>query len=141
MRDPRDDDVGTERYFKATAATNTVDRTDDRLVEILQLLDATKSADTVVTVDFLATGRGLEIPARRKEFLAAASDDCDAQVRIVAVVREYFAEPDTGRTIDRIGFWPVDHDFQYAALNPYFYVFCTHDVLPIKFPGAATIHG
>ena len=80
------DDVGGKRPFEAAADGHAVDRGDDRLVEIGQLLRCRRSRRPVVLVRRLAGGRRLQVPAGAEELLAAAGDDGDAQLRIVAEV-------------------------------------------------------
>ena len=83
----RQDHIGGKRPFEAAAHGHAVDRGDDGLVQIGQLLDAAEAARTVILVRRLAGRRGLQIPAGAEEFLAAAGDDGHAQLRIVAEFR------------------------------------------------------
>ena len=136
----RDDDVGTECDLEAAAAADAVDCRDHRLVEILQFLHAAEAADAVVTVDFLAAGRGLQVPTGGKEPLAAAADQRHAQVRVVAEVGKYFAHAAAGRAVDCIGFRPVDDDLEHHAVDAGLDIFCAH-LYSLSCPAGAAVRG
>ena len=110
-----DDDVGRDHDLEAAAEGEAVDRGDHRLVEAGQFLQAAEAADAIVGIGRLAVGGRLEIPARAEEFLARAGEDGDAQVRIVAELRESLAHDAARRRVDGIGLGPVDGDFEDGA--------------------------
>lgn len=49
-----EDQVGRQRDLKTAAATDAVDRTNDRLVEVAQFLQSAEAADAVISVDRIA---------------------------------------------------------------------------------------
>ncbi|MCY1240815.1 hypothetical protein D9M72_536810 [compost metagenome] len=72
------DQIGRQRDFETATAADAVDRRNDRLVEVAQLLHAAETADAVVAVDCVAIGGRLEVPSRTEEFFTGAGDDRDA---------------------------------------------------------------
>ena len=94
------------------------ERRDHRLVEVGQLLQAAEAADAVVAVRPLgAFCRGLEVPAGAEELLAAAGDDRDPQLGIVAETGEGPAQCPAGGAVDGVGLGPVEHDLQDAVTS------------------------
>jgi len=85
-------DVSAQRQFQPAAAADPVDGGDDGLVQPAQFLQAAEAADTIVAVDRITPGGGLQVPAGAKELLARSGDDGDAQIRVVAEVSEDLAQ-------------------------------------------------
>ena len=110
------DHIGGERPFEAAAHRHAVDRGDDGLVEIGQLLDAAEAARPVILIRPLASRRGLQIPAGAEELLAAAGDDGDPQLRVVAEFHEGLAHDPAGGGVDGIGLGTVEHHLEDGAV-------------------------
>src|SRR6202011_815783 len=98
-----DDDVGAQNDFESAPAGDAVDGADDGLVEITRIVESAKSSDSPVGIGLLAAGGRLEVPAGRKEFLAAAGDDRNAKLGVIAERREDRIQPAAGEKIDGVG--------------------------------------
>src|SRR5258708_4440833 len=111
-------DVGAENDLESTAASNAVDRGDDGLVEITRVVQAAEAAHSPVRIRLFALRRGLEIPPGREEFFARPGYDGDAQPGVVAERGENGVEAPARREIDRVGFGPVQCDFENCSVAP-----------------------
>lgn len=49
-----EDQIGRQRDLQTAAATDAIDRTDDRLVEVAQFLEPAEAADPIISVDGIA---------------------------------------------------------------------------------------
>src|SRR3546814_10776801 len=72
-----EDEVRGQRQLEAAAHRHAADRSDHRLVEVAQLLQAAEAADTVVAVDGVAASRRLQVPAGGEEPVPRRGDNGD----------------------------------------------------------------
>src|SRR3546814_1982629 len=93
-----EDEVRGQRQLEAAAHRHAADRSDHRLVEVAQLLQAAEAADTVVAVDGVAASRRLQVPAGGEEPVPRRGDNGAAQLGIVAEVLDGLAPEPAGRT-------------------------------------------
>jgi hypothetical protein len=112
------DQVAGQGQLEATPHRQAVYRSDDRLVEVGQLLQPAEAADPVVAVHRVAGGRGLQVPARAEELVALGAHDRDPEVGVVAEGREDLAHLPAGRQVDGVGLRPVEGHLEDAVLDP-----------------------
>ena len=97
------DQVGGQCQLQSAATADAVDRADHRLVEVRELLQAAKTAHSIVAVDGIAIGCGLQVPTGAEELLALGAQDADAQAVIIAEGAEGQPHDPAGGQIDRVG--------------------------------------
>src|SRR5699024_1452165 len=98
--------------LETTTHCHSIDRSDDRLVQVAQFLQPGKAADTIITVHCVAFGGLLQIPTGGKELRSSGAHDGDAQLRVIAKILEDTAHRTAGGQIDGIGLGPIQRDFE-----------------------------
>jgi hypothetical protein len=130
------DQVAREGQLEAAAHRQTVDGGNDRFVEIGQLLEPPEPAHAVVSVDRVAVGSGLEVPAGAEELVALGAHDRHTEVGVVAELREDPTHLPAGREVDGVGLRSVQGDLEDAVLGP-----GPHGVAHVMLPTAAAATG
>ena len=121
------DQVRRQGELQPPTAADALHRSDDRLVEVRQLLQAREAPNTIVPVDSIPVRRGLQIPAGAKEFLSRRADDADPQRWVIPEVPEGKTHDPAGCQTDRIGLRHVQRDLKDCTFTPGLYrASCPH---------------
>src|ERR1700691_5280378 len=115
------DQIGAQHQLKTSAASNAVDSSDNRFVEIARVVQSAEPCRAPVLVGLLAGRRGLQIPAGAEELVTCPCDDGKPQLRIGAELLENLVQLAAGGQIDGVGLGPVQPYLKDRSVSCHFY--------------------
>ena len=106
-----------ERPFETTATANTIYSCNHWLVEIAQLLQATKSTNAIITIYCVSVSGRFKIPAGAEEFATRTGDNGHPKAGIITKSGKGIPHDFTSLEINSIGLWAIQRNLQDAIFH------------------------